>query len=215
MIKAIVFDFDGVIVRNSEFTKESAWSDIFPRKYEREILKARQKFAGGKGSRLEIIRELAPLFNISEEKVDGWENKKAEKNARITSTATMQEGILIEDFIALKKLSVKYPLYLNSATPETVLPEIVKKLSIEPFFKAVYGWRNPNSKLENLKQVLNDEGIASENILFVGDADSDFKIAAKFGCSFVGVMNDWNKWKKDNRDFNLISGIKDLLDYCP
>lgn len=215
MIKAIVFDFDGVIVRNSEFTKESAWSDIFPRKYESEILKARQKFAGGKGSRFEIIRELAPIFNIPEEKVDRWIQDKAEDYARITSMATMQEGILIEDFIALKKLSVKYPLYLNSATPETVLPDIVKKLNIAAFFKAIYGWRNKDSKLENLKRTLKSENISPKNILFVGDADSDFKAATKFGCSFVGIMNEWNKWEKGSRNFDLISGVKDLRDYCP
>ena len=215
MIKAIVFDFDGVIVRNSEFTKESAWLDIFSREYEREILKARQKFAGGKGSRFEILRELASIFKIPEEKVDRWGQDKAEEYARITSLATIQEDILTEDFSALQKLSIKYSLYLNSATPESVLLDIVKQLGIIQFFKAIYGWRNQNSKTENLKRVLKDENIFRENILFVGDADSDYEAAKRFGCSFVGVMNDWNKWKKGGRNFDLISGVKNLLDYCP
>lgn len=219
MIKAIVFDFDGVIVRNSEFSKESAWLNIFPREHEREILKARQKFVGGKGSRLEIIRELAPLFNIPEEKVDRWIDRwiqdKAEEYARITSLATIQEGVLAEDFGALHELSMKYRLYLNSATPESVLPDIVKQLGIIQFFKALYGWRNPDSKLENLKRVLKDENISRENILFVGDADSDYEAAKEFECSFVGIMNDWNKWKKNSKPFDLISGAKDLLNYCP
>lgn len=215
MIKAIVFDFDGVIVRNSEFTKESAWLDIFPRKYEREILKSRQKFAGGKGSRFEILRELASIFKMPEEKVDRWIQDKAEEYARITSLATIREGVLTEDFDALQKLSIKYSLYLNSATPESVLPSIMKKLGISQFFKTVYGWRNQNSKTENLKRVLNKEGILSENILFVGDANSDYEAAKGFRCSFVGVMNDWNKWKKGGKDFDLITGVKDILDYCP
>lgn len=213
MIKAIVFDFDGVIVRNSEFGKDKGWENIFPPEIKTYVTLAKKKYSGGRGSRVDIIRELAPVMKIKSEEIDVWMEQKIREFEDFTSTFTINDGIIPEDRGALEILASKYPLYLNSATPESILPNLVEKLGIAIFFKNFYGQRNPNSKIENLERARSDTGISVEEILFVGDQDTDFQAAQKIGCQFVGIMNDWNKWREGDKTFPLISGAKDLPNF--
>lgn len=211
MVKIIVFDFDGVIVRGSEFGKDKAWEHIFPQEVMENVDLAKKKYSGGKGSRFDIIRDLAPIVGIKLEDVGEWVAKKAKEFGNFTFAFTIREGVLPEDREALEFLSGKYPLYLNSATPEPVLQSIAETLQIAQFFRGIYGQRNSRSKVENLERAAGDADISPSEILFVGDTDGDFEASKTFGCSFVGIMNDWNKWQEGDKSFPLISGLKDLL----
>ena len=212
-MKAIVLDFDGVVVRGSEFGKNKAWLDIFPADLKGHVDAAREKFSGGKGSRFDIIRELGPVCGILESDTDDWVARKAEEFGKFTFEFTIREGVLPEDFKALEGLCTTYPLYLNSATPESVLSMIADRLKVSQFFRGIYGQRNQRSKVENMERAGADSEASPSEVLFVGDQDTDVKIAETFGCHFVGVMNDWNKWKIGDRPFSLIPALKDLPDF--
>lgn len=209
MIRTIVFDFDGVIVRNSEFGKDRGWEEIFPEQVMEDVILVKKKYSGGLGSRVDIIRDIANILHIKPEKVDSWIDRKVKEFGDFTSTFTINDGITLKDKEAIETLAFKYPLYINSATPESSLFEIVRILKIDSYFKGIYGQYNSNSKIKNLEKIKKDTGLQSEEILFVGDQDTDFFSSKEFGCYFVGIMNDYNNWK-NNKVFPLIKGIYEL-----
>ena len=213
MIKVLVFDFDGVIVRNSEFGKDKVWDHILPPEVQEDVVRAKQKISGGRGSRFDVLRDLAGVMNVKLEEVDLWIETKSKEFDNFTRAFTLQDGILPGDKNTIEILSQKYPLYVNSSTPEAVLPSIAEALNIHHFFKAMYGQQGFNSKVENLLRVSNDSKTLPEEILFIGDQDTDFKASEVFGCRFVGVMNDYNKWQTSHKLFSLISAVKDLPDF--
>lgn len=211
MIKIIVFDFDGVIVRNSEFGKEKAWSIILPKESKEKILKYKEKWSGGKGSRFDILRDLALDSGIKQDQVDRWVFRKSEEYNQITSDIILKEGILIKDREALMKLERHFRLYMNSATPESVLQNILTQLEVNHLFDGIYG--QPQSKNVNLIRSAKNSRTIADQILFIGDQDSDWQVAKQFGCHFVGIMNNWNNWRKGIKDFPLIGAVKDLPDF--
>ena len=59
-----------------------------------------------------------------------------------------------------------------------------------------------------MERILKKEKLNVKEMLFVGDAEGDYNAAKNIGCNFIGVANNWNKWKK--REFPLIKSISEL-----
>src|SRR6185369_1898624 len=104
MINTIVFDFDGVIVRNSEFGKEKVWEHILPKDIQEHVKIAREKITGGRGSRLDVLREIVPFMNIKPEQVDAWVSSKSKEFDDFTRQFTLHDGILEGDRKTLEVL---------------------------------------------------------------------------------------------------------------
>jgi phosphoglycolate phosphatase-like HAD superfamily hydrolase len=83
----------------------------------------------------------------------------------------------------LERLVAAYPLYVASATPEGEIREIVSERGLDRFFAAVYG--SPASKAEILRRILAENEYASDEVVFVGDALSDYNAALEVGAAFV------------------------------
>jgi phosphoglycolate phosphatase-like HAD superfamily hydrolase len=198
-IKVIVLDFDGVIV-DSEQGKRDAWQGLFtdsPDPWgfswsgintDELVGEAMQKWIHGSaaGSRYEIISHVmdAAQYPKSEDRIREYANRY---DARV-QTLVRHTGISKETESALASLSQLVPLYLNSATPEDNLRESVRTLGISGYFKDVLGkspGRYENSKIENLRIASSREGVPLGNVLYVGDAESDFRAAEKAGSQFV------------------------------
>jgi len=85
----------------------------------------------------------------------------------------------------LATLPETHALYLDSATPTDALERVVEKRGWRRFFRGVFG--GPASKLDNLRAIAEREGIAAEEMLYVGDGVTDREAAAAFGCRFLGL----------------------------
>ena len=75
--------------------------------------------------------------------------------------------------------------FVNSATPQKEIQEIVIQRRMDKYFTCVYG--SPNSKLDNLKSIMSRYNTTPDQTVFFGDALADFKAADKLGCEFIGV----------------------------
>jgi len=211
MIKVIAFDFDGVLADSNKL-KEDVYFEILP-KSDHALVKTILADQNIVRTRTAVFRAIFASKGFSGENL---EIQSAVFSARYNDF--VQEGIEkmglmpgAED--ALRKLSAEYPLYINSHTPHDALLETVIRLGIGYFFKGVFGRKNLNSKKsEVLKEIIKDEEASPEEVLMVGDANSDFEAAREAGCRFVGVANDYNGWQK--KEFPLvrnISGISQFL----
>eukprot|EP00420_Gonyaulax_spinifera_P015345 CAMPEP_0197895338 /NCGR_PEP_ID=MMETSP1439-20131203/37049_1 /TAXON_ID=66791 /ORGANISM="Gonyaulax spinifera, Strain CCMP409" /LENGTH=242 /DNA_ID=CAMNT_0043515765 /DNA_START=43 /DNA_END=771 /DNA_ORIENTATION=- len=82
-------------------------------------------------------------------------------------------------------------IYLNSATPHEDLLLAVQSRGWSTRFAGVMG--RPAgvpaevSKVTNLRRILQETGVPAEQVVMVGDGESDRVGAAQVGCPFVGV----------------------------
>lgn len=203
----IVFDFDGVIVRNSEFIKQDAWRVVFGENKRISLVKELLvKYADGKGSRYNIIHDLLKEEGVTLH-IDSLIDHYASIFNDVVKKGILSEGVILEDKEVLEDLSKFHKLYINSATPEDVLRVTVESLGIENFFTGVYG--TPSTKVENLNQIAKLSDLDVCDLVFVGDSNGDYNAALEVGCSFIGFSNSWNGWDH-SKNYRLITKLKEL-----
>lgn len=218
MIKVIAFDFDGVLA-DSNRLKHDAYFKVLP-KSDHALVKTIFADKNIVQTRNAIFRAVLAANGFSGKNL---EIRSAAFSGRYNDL--VQEGIERMGLApgaeeTLGKLSGKYPLYINSHTPEDALLETIVRLGIGHFLKGVFGRKNLNSKKsEVLKEIMDKEKIAPEEILMVGDADSDFDAASEVGCRFIGVANDYNGWPaltrrgRQKKEFPLIKNISEIVKF--
>ena len=67
------------------------------------------------------------------------------------------------------------------------------------YFTGVFG--SPKSKLDNLRIILSEYNIGVDQIVFFGDALSDYEAANSLGCMFVGIGEDIEKILSSHSSF--------------
>ena len=184
-IAAIIFDFDGVIldsvgVKTSAFAKlvEAHGAEAVRRMVEYHEanggISRYKKFAWF--SRTVLGREL------TEEESLAW-GRKFESDAFCR--------VVEAPFIAGAREFLEgcdLPLFVASGTPETELRSLVEKRGLAGLFREVHG--SPRTKQEIIQDILGRYPLSLEEVLFVGDAMTDYRAARDCGLPFAGVAAD-------------------------
>ena len=217
-IRVLVLDFDNCIILDektrtgSEEIKDEAWFNVFPEiervELEPVLEKIKKEIAGGKGDRRDIALRVCNHFNISTA-IFGIELRCMAFN-EFVQNGIKKIGVSERTREAISALSKKIPLYINSATPASAVMESIKALDFQTYFRGVYG--HPETKVENLRNIVELEGIAASELLFVGDQESDLVAAVKVDCQFVGMHTARNKtWHNIPHPFPLIFSLAELI----
>src|SRR3989344_2396827 len=190
MTNVIVFDFDGVIV-DSNHIKRDAWFSLCD---EREIPRSlmEEALATVREPRSAILRYVLEKKNVPSDLLEEKIAQYSDRYNTLVQESISQQGIADDVFQALSLLRKEYALYINSATPQDALQESVHRLGIAELFQGIYG--RPASKIEILERVQREEKVELKNIVFIGDGESDRGAAQTFGCTFVGIANEFNGW---------------------
>lgn len=213
MLMAIVFDFDGVIVQDSEFFKQEAWRLVLAPYGQKEMdcfRQAEEKYGGGRGGdRFDILQEIYECLGEPADTIPSLVNEAAALFNVYLQKRILEVGVERNTRGALEELSKSYALYINSATPERELEQTVMHLKLDGLFKRVLG--RPSNKVHNLRIIGKAEDVEPQNILFVGDGDRDYDAAREFGCHFLGYANDWNKWAGSDKQFPVVTNLRDVV----
>lgn len=87
---------------------------------------------------------------------------------------------------ALRELTEKeYFLFVNSATPEQPLRQLLKLRNWSHFFQDVYGAEA--SKADNLMSISRKTGVTKNEIVHIGDQQDDLQATEEFGCHFIAM----------------------------
>lgn len=213
MVKVIIFDFDGVIV-NSPKLKHQAFLDLFidadplKKQIAYEII---EKTRGQ--PRYEKFRQIFTALNYKPKEAENLVQIYTQKYNRLSEKLIIEKGVPTSIMQTLDALSKNYTLYINSTTPQASLRQLVEKLGIDKFFKAVLGLpprrtKASGTKEENLWKIFRRENINPEEAVFVGDSQQDLEAAKLFGCPFIGVTNRINGW--ENTGYPLVSKLPQL-----
>lgn len=183
MIKAVIFDFDGVLVESLDI-KTNAFGRLFEtegKEFSERVMKYHIDNSGV--SRFEKIRYIyKEMLNkdIDEATFTDLCNKFSDLVVDEVIKARYVDGAL--EF--LEKYAAEYSFFICSATPLEELKEIIVKRDMARFFDQIHG--APVKKKDIVMKILEERKLAKNEVVYVGDALSDYEAAKGNGVYFIG-----------------------------
>ena len=197
MIKAVIFDFDGVLVESVDI-KTKAFEKLFESEGNDIVEKVVDYHVKNAGvSRFEKIRYIYKnMLNreLSEETFDDLCQQFSHLVVDEVVNAPYVKGA--KEF--LDSYSNKYSCFVASATPQDEIEEVIKRRHMQRYFKGVYG--SPKKKGDIVREILaaytleHDEmpfnsALSPQSFVYVGDAISDYQAAKDNSIRFIARLN--------------------------
>lgn len=206
-IKTVVFDCDGVILE-SMHCKAKAFRRLFADWPDHVDAIEAFHYANGGLSRYDKIERI--YRDILHQRLDD----ETRDQLADTFGQHVLEEILTCDLVhgamdTLEALDGRLPLYVASATPEKELCDVLERRNLARYFKRIFG--HPTSKAEALRLVKQAEGIRTDELLFIGDAQADVEAAEQAGCQFVGRRTPGGENPFAGRSVPLVADCTPLI----
>jgi HAD superfamily hydrolase (TIGR01549 family) len=209
-IKALVFDFDGVIAESVN-VKTEAFCELF--KDYPEHLDEIKKFHLDNGgvSRYEKIRHYyknilrEPLTKGNFRQLCGrFRHLVVDKVVRAPYAPGAKEW--------LHRCLGRYRMFVVSGTPQREIREIVRRRRLSKYFQGVYG--SPKKKAPLVRAILRRNRWRGNEVVVIGDSPQDLGAAKQNGAYFVArVSHSGGPWLRDKgvskkvRDLRQTSGF--------
>ncbi len=213
MIKAIFFDFDGVIVESLDI-KTQAFAELFKEEGEqivRTVVDYHLQNAGV--SRYDKCRHIYSDMLKRELTEDGL-NQLCQRFSKLVTEAVIKAAYVKGANEFLQNHARKYKCFIVSATPQAEIEQILKQREIMNYFSGVYGSPKPKSK--SVRDVLDEFSLSAKDSVYIGDAMSDLRAARDNSVNFIarivnnhGLFDDANCLKVKDLS-NLESLLKDI-----
>lgn len=178
MIRAAVFDFDGIILESADI-KTNAFRRLFDGN--EQAVAYHLQHAG--------ISRYQKFRHITTEILGQPYDEETERRLGAQFSQLVLDEVLVCPFVPgarelLARRSAVLSLFVASGTPEEELREIVSARGLDAMFSGVYG--TPSTKAEIIRRVLAESGLDRGRVAMVGDANSDLIGAREAGVHFVG-----------------------------
>ena len=189
MIKAIIFDFDGVLVESTH-VKTKAFRKLFsrwPDKADEGVAFHLKNMGISRYIKFRYFYE-----NIISERYS--EEIGLELGSEFSDIVL--DEIKIAPFVKgavtfLDNFHSKYSFYIASGTPDEELCGIASYKGIKKYFDGIFG--SSLTKAEIINNILGTESLKNNMVIFVGDAASDKEAAEGMGVHFVLRVTEENR----------------------
>ena len=204
MIKAIIFDFDGVILDSTKI-KTDAFINIFKHKHSEylpEILDHHHNHLGiSRSNKLRIYFEDIIKIKLTNFKLQNFIQLFSDYCLNRILNCNFIPGA--RQFIVNNHKSYKF--FISSGTPTKELKYICKYRKLDMYFHRIYG--SPQKKSTHIKRIKKIYKLKSNEIIFLGDGMSDYKAAKENKLNFIGINY------KNNLNITDRILIKDLKNF--
>lgn len=205
--KVIILDFDGVIVQSNNI-KHQAFSEIFknyPDHYETIMKYHFEHNHVPRQAKFKYFFEHVLKQPYSSQDI----NKMVLNFTELTRDKIINCPYVKGAVEFLDYFYKKIPLYVASATPHDELNVIIKARGLSSYFKEIYG--APVKKTEMFKDILINEKIYPNELLFTGDSIEDYNAALEMKINFIAIACDNNFKEIPIKKFKDLSGVEVFL----
>ncbi|NQV91720.1 HAD family hydrolase [Candidatus Woesearchaeota archaeon] len=191
MVKAVIFDFDGVICNTLDLAY-SINNKIFP---EMSLDDYKDLFNGN----------VYKNGNFTPESIKEFFKQQDEK---------FQE-LKIENYVKeeLQKIKESYPLFIISSNMEHSLNIVFQNNQMTTIFNQVFGTETEKSKVKKFELLLHQENLKSEDCIFITDTLGDIKEASKLNIKTIAVDFGFHERARleQGNPFKIISDFKEIF----
>lgn len=182
MLKTIVFDFDGVILESLDI-KTRAFRELF-KSYPEHLDRIEKLHLDKAGvSRFEKFRIIYQDY-LGQPIDDDELERLGDEFSRFVYKEILTCPFVPGAHQFLQARAKQYQLFVASGTPQEEIRDIVKRRKLDQFFCGVYG--SPRCKREILEGILAENSLQPVEIVFIGDAISDYWGALGASVPFIG-----------------------------
>ena len=194
--KIIVFDFDGVLVDSVE-VKTEAFAELYMRHGQQVVEQVVQYHREHGGvSRFDKFRHFHTIFLGQTISKNQAQNLASQFSAIVMDKVVQAPSITGADDFLRYCQTQQLDCAVNSATPQDEIRLIVERRGLSKFFNYVLG--SPATKSANLSKLIKLYQCSVDEMVFFGDADSDFHAAAEHGVEFVGIGSWMQQYHTDD-----------------
>jgi HAD superfamily hydrolase (TIGR01509 family) len=184
LISSVIFDFDGVILDSVE-VKTRAFAKL-TEPFGEEAMHHMVRYHRENGGLSRFVKFEWFFQNVLQKKLSSAESEEWGRKFEFL----VFEGVLKSEFIPgalefLQEFHSSLPLFVASGTPEKELNAIIIQRNLNSFFRETAG--SPRTKEEIVNGLLKKYSLYPSEVVFVGDAMSDYKAALACGLHFLGV----------------------------
>ncbi len=192
-MKAIIFDFDGVIVNTYEHHYQT-----FTKVYEnldRETHK--QLFEGN-------LHKLKENLVVKDSSIDEFE---------LLKKGLLKQKISKNVLNVLKKLKKKYFLFIISSHKESILNAFFEKENLSKLFNKIYGFETHKRKDVKFKLLFKEYNLDKNDVVFITDTLGDILEAKKLDIKSIGVDFGFHERERleKGKPFKIVSKFKEIL----
>jgi HAD superfamily hydrolase (TIGR01549 family) len=207
-IKAIIFDFDGVI-KDSTAVKTEAFRILyeeFGTKVTDGVVK--HHIENGGVSRYDKIRHYHQIFlglQLKEKELQEWCDRFSELVLRKVIDSPYVQGAEK----AITDLGKEHLLFIISGTPQHEMDYIVRQLALHSKFEMICG--SPKKKEKWAKEIMDKYRLTNKEVVFVGDAMTDFDAAEACRLHFILRTHSENERMFEDKNCKKIPDLEGLM----
>ena len=185
MIKAIIFDFDGVILETVD-VKGWAFQELFKdHAAYRERILAFHYENGGLPRENKVRHILKEFLGLPSD--DATVEFYCDRFSELVFQRVVDSPFVPGALETLQAFNGLISMFIVSGTPHEEINRIIDVKNLRNYFQAVYG--SPEIKDAWTRKILVDNGLMPEEVVWVGDALSDWRAAVKYGIRFI--LRSW------------------------
>jgi phosphoglycolate phosphatase-like HAD superfamily hydrolase len=206
MVKCVVFDFDGTLVKSNEI-KRRTFYEVTKNLVDADIVLDKILSSPDSGDRYDIFDTLIIELKLDRE-VFVSASKLSDSYTKICeyeiSRAPEIKGV-VKTIKELRSLGVK--VFISSATPEITLQKIIDMRGWKEMIDMALG--SPDSKTDHLQTILTENKYSISEVVYVGDSEIDRDSALLVGCRFVGIGKDWSRFS--SKPSTLLNTLENFI----
>ena len=188
-MKVLILDFDGTIV-DSHSIKGRVFRKLYENEGEEFMTRVEDFHEAHTGrTRFEKFREFASWRGetLTPEQEAGLGQAFHALVEAELMRAPYIEGF--EDFLA--RIPAATRLFIVSVADAGEIADILKRRGIQDRFERIYGF--VESKADTIRTIMEETGVPSDEVMYVGDAPADEEAAKEAGVPFTGIMSTFFK----------------------